>query len=71
MAIISLKNINVLIVVMVKCGVLFEVRSWVLNISYLDELRLRRVNRINHDSYFCKFPQPHITTASAELNPSV
>jgi hypothetical protein len=40
--IISLYSINQLIFVMVKCGVLFEVRAGFLN--YLGELRLQRVN---------------------------
>jgi hypothetical protein len=33
MAIISLNNVNQLIVVMVKCGVLFEVRTDFLNVK--------------------------------------
>jgi hypothetical protein len=41
--VISLNNINQLIFVMVKCGVLFEVRTEFLN-YYIDELRIQRVN---------------------------
>jgi hypothetical protein len=41
MAITSLNSVNHLISVMVKCGVLFEVRTGLK--YYLDELRLQRV----------------------------
>jgi hypothetical protein len=43
-AIISLNSINQLRFVMMKCGVLFEVRTEFLNNTYLDEHRLQRVN---------------------------
>jgi hypothetical protein len=33
---------------MVKCGVLFEVRTEFLNIIYFDELRLQRVKLKQH-----------------------
>jgi hypothetical protein len=47
---ISLNSVNQLIFVMVKCGVLFEVRTEFLNIIY--ELRLQRVNTRNFMSYY-------------------
>jgi hypothetical protein len=39
-----LRSINQLIFVMVKCGVLFEVRTEFLK-SHLDELRLQKVKK--------------------------
>jgi hypothetical protein len=39
-ALLNLNSVNQLIFVMVKCGVLFEVRTELLNITYLNKLRL-------------------------------
>jgi hypothetical protein len=55
MAITSLNNVNQLILVMVKCGVLFEVRTGFLNIISISFVLQRAVTYVRTAIYRCKY----------------